>query len=54
MLSLFFFLSQCPDLCGTPGYMAPEMLKTSMEIDGVKGYGKEIDNWACGVIMYTL
>ncbi|PIK53744.1 putative phosphorylase b kinase gamma catalytic chain, skeletal muscle/heart isoform isoform X2 [Apostichopus japonicus] len=42
------------ELCGTPGYMAPEMLKTSMNIDGVEGYAKEIDNWACGVIMYTL
>ncbi|KAJ8042634.1 Phosphorylase b kinase gamma catalytic chain, skeletal muscle/heart isoform [Holothuria leucospilota] len=42
------------ELCGTPGYMAPEMLKTSMNIGGTVGYGKEIDLWACGVIMYTL
>ncbi|XP_071790096.1 phosphorylase b kinase gamma catalytic chain, skeletal muscle/heart isoform-like [Asterias amurensis] len=42
------------ELCGTPGYMSPEMLKCSMSLDGVKGYGKEIDLWACGVIMFTL
>ncbi|XP_038056714.1 phosphorylase b kinase gamma catalytic chain, liver/testis isoform-like [Patiria miniata] len=42
------------ELCGTPGYMAPETLKCSMNLDCVKGYGKEIDLWACGVIMYTL
>jgi phosphorylase kinase gamma subunit len=42
------------ELCGTPGYMAPEALKCSMNLDEVKGYGKEIDLWACGVIMYTL
>ncbi|PIK44566.1 putative phosphorylase b kinase gamma catalytic chain, skeletal muscle/heart isoform isoform X2 [Apostichopus japonicus] len=29
------------ELCGTPGYMAPEMLKTSMNIDGVEGYAKD-------------
>ena len=42
------------ELCGTPGYMSPEMLKCSMSLDDVKGYGKEIDLWACGVIMFTL
>ncbi|CAL4122233.1 unnamed protein product, partial [Meganyctiphanes norvegica] len=41
------------DLCGTPGYLAPEMLKCNMTEDA-PGYGKEIDIWACGVIMYTL
>ncbi|XP_078600161.1 phosphorylase b kinase gamma catalytic chain, skeletal muscle/heart isoform-like isoform X2 [Branchiostoma floridae x Branchiostoma japonicum] len=41
------------ELCGTPGYLAPEVLKCSM-IDGFAGYGKEVDMWACGVIMYTL
>lgn len=42
------------ELCGTPGYMAPEALKCSMGMDNVQGYGKEIDLWACGVIMFTL
>ena len=30
------------DLMGTPGYLAPEMLKVSVE-DDATGYGKEID-----------
>ncbi|XP_037946441.1 serine/threonine-protein kinase GL21140-like [Teleopsis dalmanni] len=34
-------------LCGTPLYMAPEML--SMD-----GYGKEIDVWATGVVLYYM
>ena len=33
--------------CGTPGYVAPEI------IAGL-GYGKEVDLWSLGVIMYTL
>lgn len=41
------------DLCGTPGYMAPELLKASM-YENADGYRKEVDMWACGVIMYTL
>lgn len=30
------------ELMGTPGYLAPEMLKVSVE-DDAAGYGKEID-----------
>lgn len=41
------------DLCGTPGYLAPETLKTNM-FDDAPGYSFEVDIWACGVIMYTL
>jgi len=41
------------DLCGTPGYLAPEVLKTNMyQEEG--GYSQPVDMWACGVIMYTL
>ncbi|OQV25352.1 Phosphorylase b kinase gamma catalytic chain, liver/testis isoform [Hypsibius exemplaris] len=41
------------DLCGTPGYLAPEVLKISMYQEQ-SSYGKPVDLWACGVIMYTL
>ncbi|XP_045924958.1 phosphorylase b kinase gamma catalytic chain, liver/testis isoform [Micropterus dolomieu] len=41
------------ELCGTPGYLAPEILKCSMD-ETHTGYGKEVDLWACGVILFTL
>ncbi|XP_077996347.1 phosphorylase b kinase gamma catalytic chain, skeletal muscle/heart isoform-like [Glandiceps talaboti] len=41
------------ELCGTPGYLSPEILKCNMNL-GCDGYGREVDLWACGVIMYTL
>lgn len=42
------------ELCGTPGYLAPELLKASMHEGETLGYNREVDLWACGVIMYTL
>uniref|UniRef100_A0A1I7ZT76 phosphorylase kinase n=1 Tax=Steinernema glaseri TaxID=37863 RepID=A0A1I7ZT76_9BILA len=41
------------ELFGTPGYLAPETLRCQM-FEGSEGYGLEVDDWALGVIMYTL
>ncbi|KAA0183632.1 Phosphorylase kinase gamma subunit [Fasciolopsis buskii] len=38
---------------GTPGYLAPEVLKVGYYEDQ-PAYGQPVDVWACGVIMYTL
>jgi polo-like kinase 1 len=35
-------------ICGTPNYIAPEIL------DGKDGHSFEVDIWSAGVVMYTL
>jgi len=35
-------------VCGTPNYIAPEVL------EGKKGHSYEVDVWSLGVILYTL
>jgi len=48
-------LERLYEVCGTPGYLAPELLKAGMvEKDECTGYGQEVDVWACGVVLYTL
>ena len=40
--------------CGTPLYLAPEMIKAAAGKNGGKPYGKEIDLWAVGCLAYIL
>jgi polo-like kinase 1 len=35
-------------ICGTPNYIAPEIL------DGKAGHSYEVDTWSLGVIIYTM
>ena len=35
-------------LCGTPSYLAPEVLSTA----GTGGYSKAVDLWSLGVILF--
>jgi serine/threonine protein kinase len=38
--------------CGTPGYVAPEVLDPRLR--GPNGYGAESDIWSIGVVVYIL
>ena len=42
------------ELLGTPGYLSPELIECNLYSNSGTGYGKPVDMWACGVIMYTL
>lgn len=37
-------------LCGTPSYLAPEIIKSA----GIGGYNKAVDCWSLGVILYIM
>jgi serine/threonine-protein kinase Chk2 len=37
-------------LCGTPSYLAPEVIKSA----GLGGYDKAVDCWSMGVILYIM
>jgi serine/threonine protein kinase len=40
-------------LCGTPAYLAPEIILESEGVTDV-GYTKAVDVWALGVILFIL
>ncbi|EJK58898.1 hypothetical protein THAOC_20945, partial [Thalassiosira oceanica] len=40
--------------CGTPQYFAPEVLRRGSTVHGEGRYGKEIDCWSVGVILFIL
>lgn len=41
------------EVCGTPGYLAPEIIQCSMDAEH-GGYDTAVDIWSSGVVMYTL
>lgn len=40
-------------VCGTPNYIAPEVILSSLGL-GVSGHSYEVDIWSTGVIMYLM
>ena len=42
IISDYNFIVSCIELLGTPGYLAPEMLKKSVE-PSAPGYNKQVD-----------
>ncbi len=47
MVSLFALPPSPEGFAGTPGYLAPEVVRK-------EPYGRPVDLWACGVILYIL
>jgi polo-like kinase 1 len=41
-------------ICGTPNYIAPEILESKHPFGGLSGHSYEVDYWAIGVILYTI
>ena len=41
-------------VCGTPNYIAPEILDSQRLPNGMGGHSYEVDYWSIGVILYTM
>lgn len=41
-------------ICGTPNYIAPEILDSQKLPCGMGGHSYEVDYWAIGVILFTM
>ena len=48
-LYLLQFVLCLTDMCGTPNYLAPEVIMEGMR---VHGYDQLVDSWTVGVIMF--
>jgi len=51
--TVFFFVFALLELCGTPGYLSPEVLQCSMFADA-PGYGKEVDMWGSHLYLFNI
>jgi len=48
-------MSLMTTLCGTPQYLAPEIIKIGLkESNNMEGYDKAVDMWSLGVILYII
>ena len=44
----------CFELCGTPRYMAPEIISPSLKLTSNSGHSKAVDIWSLGCTLYRM
>jgi len=49
-----FDASQMQSLCGTPHYVAPEVIRLGLGTSSTAGYNKAVDMWSLGVSLYHM